>query len=87
MNNNHRNRTISVDKKLINSYIRYMRDYVKDEQYKYLTAIKQEDKVKFNLYKNNEVVSKYFKNDYNRAKSEYEKETDGRRKKEKRRTN
>ena len=44
-------RTISNDKKTLNLYIRYMRDYRKDVSFKNIIAIKEEAKTKISLYK------------------------------------
>ena len=45
-----RNRNISDDKKLLNLYIRYMRDYRKDEDFKNIEAVPAESKQKISIY-------------------------------------
>ena len=45
-----RKRNISDDKKLINLYIKYMRDYLEESSFINIKAIRQEDKLNPKIY-------------------------------------
>jgi hypothetical protein len=80
-----RKRTIKEDKKLLNLYIRYRRDYLKDDDFKNMKALTEENHKKIKLYfeplQFNNKDHKWLSDEYKDRENKIKNEKDGRKRK------
>ena len=82
---------ISDDKALLNLYIRYMRDYQNDDDFKNIAAVREDSKLKISIFPEpiqfkeedtkKESGHKFLGQQYNKLYNSYQEEQDGRKKK------